>query len=325
MVRLSEEEREELEKLRLSLLKKQRLVRILSLVFLAIGICLIVGFGIAAGIDGDSLLGAFDGLVGLFLGLLVIALVLYFYGETLSDSYSRRCQSLIDDKTVALLFPGAVAKKDGALDLRVVMAPGFFSAPDRYSGRDYLASVYDGVPFERAHYKLEEVHHDKNDSHYSTYASGTMYRFELRRRFDGTLRIIENDGIKLNLTDLEAVETEYILFNKKFQILTDNKEMAFLILTPRAMEKIMEAEQSFRGRFHMAFVADQLFIAIDDGLSSAKLDIRSPLGEKEMVELEMVSALPAKFIDFFGLSEGKFSFDEGKAEKEETKNQNSFF
>jgi hypothetical protein len=68
--------------------------------------------------------------------------------------------------------------------------------------------------------------------------------------------------------NLKKVETEYIAFNKKFfQVLTSD-ETRLLSFDPADPREDPVLEGKFKGQFYMAFIGNELFIAVNDSNTS---------------------------------------------------------
>ena len=218
------------------------------------------------------------------------------------------------DKT---LFPAAKKDPNRGLILNVLLKPGFFASPDRYYGKNYKTGSYDGISFEQAGYDLQrrERHTDgKGNTYYTyeTYAKGTMYRFAYERNFAATVKVLEKSGLlSFGRGGLSPVETEYIAFNKKFQVLTNDETLVFFLLTPQMQEKILSLEGKFKGQFYMAFVGSELYIAVDDNDASIAIPFAHPVTLDNLSPIIECLAIPAVFITLLGLDKTKFENQSG--------------
>ena len=214
-------------------------------------------------------------------------------------------------------FPDAVSKPALGFDYAFFAKPGFFAKPDRYNTDHYVSASYSGIPFQKAHYNLQkrEQHTDGRGNttvSYVTYAMGTMYRFDYQRDFGQTVKILEKAGrFDFAFSGLKKVETEYIEFNKKFQVLASDETLVFYLLTPQIQERIMGLEKLFKGQFYMAFIGGDLFIAVNDSDQSISIKMGQPLTEDVVEGLLMLLAIPKVFIDLLGINKDKFKNNAG--------------
>jgi hypothetical protein len=287
-----------------------------SKIMMAIGIPLIVVFAVLAIV---ALINEWlDGIAFIiFLILLVAAIIVTSIGGGMRSSFKKEVIRNLREQVRKDLFPQARVLPREGLQEAVLLKPGFFNRPDRYLYKDYMSAVYNDIPFEQAHYDLQKEQ-TTNDGHghttttYVSYAVGTMYHFTYGRDFGAIVKVMEKQGIiSFGHANLKKVETEYIQFNKKFQVLTNDETTVFFILTPQIQEKIMSLESKFKGRFFMAFMGKELFIAVDDSDQSLDFSIKKPLNEENVGPLIECLAIPAVFISLLGLSTNKYKKDAG--------------
>lgn len=286
-------------------------------ILLGIGIpCIVIG----AVLFFIALMKDWPNIALVLLALLVIAgIVLCFVAAGVHGKYSRQVSSWAEDSVNQLLFPNALKDDGRGLLLKKVMEPGFFAVPDRYFGSNYLTATYDGISFEKANYRLQklETHTDSKGHSYTTYedyAQGTMYRFQYDRDFGQVVKVLEKQGmLSYAKGNLQKVETEYILFNKKFLTLASDATTVFYLLTPQIQEKILSLENKFKGQFYLAFIGNELFIAINDSHSSIALPLKTPITYENLAPIVECLAIPAVFINLLGLAKAKFEKNAGVA------------
>jgi Protein of unknown function (DUF3137). len=245
-------------------------------------------------------------------GLVMMAMAAYYH-----HTYSSSAYRLLVDTVDSTLFPEAKKDPNRGMVLSILLKPGFFASPDRYYGKNYKTAVYNGIPFEQAGYDLQrrESHTDsKGNTYYTyeTYAKGTMYRFQFERNFAAIVKVLEKSGIlTFGGGNLKKAETEYIAFNKKFQILTSDETLVFYLLTPQIQEKILSLESKFKGKFYMAFIGNELFIAVNDSDQSIVIPFKTPITVETLTPVVECLAIPAVFINLLGLNKNKFLKDAG--------------
>jgi hypothetical protein len=301
---------EDLEKQRL---KKRHTYKVLMLVGWPL---LVVGFLLA--ILGTVLKWKYwDNVFGiLFVVMGVAGVVVLIVAATVSASFKKKARQMLQDEVDAEFFPKAIYEPNHGLPLNIFMTPGFFAAPDRYLNDGYMQSSYQGIPFEKANYNLQkrEEHHDSKGNTtvtYDTYAKGSIYRFAFGRQFGAIVKVLEKNGFLTTSNGLSKVETEYIEFNKKFVVLTSDQTLVFYLLTPQIQEKIMSLEGKFKGQFYMAFVGNELFIAVNDSGTTIEIPWSKPMTEETMQPILECMAIPAVFITLLGLTKAKFEKNAG--------------
>ncbi len=250
--------------------------------------------------------------------LFVVGVILITAGFCFKSSFSKYVRNNSEKAVRDHLFPDAVLKPDEGFDLSIVMTPGFFAKPDRYQGSEYMSGHYKGVSFDKAAYDLQKQHTSTDSkgnttTTYVTYAKGTLYRFHFARSFS-TVKIIEKQGavsFGLMSKGLETVETEYIAFNRKFKVLTNDKTTTFYLLTPQIQEQIMDIEKRYKGNFYLCFMGNDLFIAVNDSGETAKVPLFKPVSEETMRPIREFYGAPAVFVDALSLDGNKFKENAG--------------
>jgi hypothetical protein len=249
--------------------------------------------------------------------LALVGLVLLIVAVTKKSNFSNTVASNLQAEINAELFPNAKYSPNG-LSINVLMKPGFFAPPDRYYSKNYMTATFDGIEFEKSHYQFQrrETHtdsHGNTTTTYVDYAVGTMYHFAYGRDFGGIMKVLEKSGFSfLNGKEgMQKVETEFINFNKKFLVLSTDQQLVFYLLTPQIQEKIMSLETLAAGQFYMAFIGDELFIALNDNDQSLRIPFKTPMTEENMEPIVEYMSIPAVFITLLGLNKAKFEKNAG--------------
>jgi len=247
---------------------------------------------------------------------LIVAGILGYSASSIRRKFTTSLLSTVQKRVLDTLFPNRSVNDAIGLNYELLMKPGFFHKADRYIGRDYMRSSYDGIPFEKASYQLQEKQVRSDGKHtyveYVTYAEGTMYHFTFERDFGQIVKVMEKQGlVSFGSAGLKRLETEYILFNKKFATLASDETTVFYLLTPQIQEKIMELEGTFAGHFYLCFMGNELFIAVDDSHQSIVVKILKPITEETISHINTVYGIPMVFIKLLGLDKSKFKKDAG--------------
>jgi len=253
----------------------------------------------------------------IFLVVALAGVVLLIIAATKKSNFVRNVASNLQAEINAELFPNAKYSPNG-LSINVLMKPGFFAPPDRYYSRNYMTATFDGIEFEKSHYQFQrrETHtdsHGNTTTTYVDYAVGTMYHFAYGRNFGGILKVLEKSGFSFinGNQGMQKVETEYINFNKKFLVLSTDQQLVFYLLTPQIQEKILSLETLAAGQFYMAFIGDELFIALNDNDQSIKIPFKEAMTEERMEPIIEYMSIPAVFITLLGLNKTKFEKNAG--------------
>ncbi|MCH3909714.1 MAG: DUF3137 domain-containing protein [Bacilli bacterium] len=249
--------------------------------------------------------------------LCIVGTILTVIGTTIKSNFSKRLITSIKNQVNSNLFPKAVISPNQGMLLKKVMEPGFFATPDRYLASDYMTATYEGISFEQGKYRLQrrETHtdsHGNTTTSYNDYAVGTMYRFQYERDFGQIVKVLEKAGtLSFGGGGLKKVETEYIAFNKKFKILASDDTTVFYLLTPQIQEKIMDLEGKFKGQFYLAFIGNELFVAVNDSNTSLQVPFNEKITIESIQPIVECLAIPAVFIKLLGLNKSKFEKNAG--------------
>lgn len=287
-----------------------------STILLTLGLCTlpvgVVLFLLDFVLQWDSQAVLFLSLILILIGIPVLCAA-----PLVKRAYSKRVGETLSGVVNRILFPKRVELPREGLNLKLLLAPGFFATPDRYFHSDFLSSTYDGIPFERGKYDLQRRETTTDGKGHTTttfvtYAKGTMYHFTYERDFGQIVKVLEKQGFfALGHQGLKKVETEYILFNKKFLVLASDETTVFYLLTPQIQEKILSLEGKFRGQFYLAFMGKELFIAVNDSDASIQVPWKEPVTLENLMPAVECFAIPAVFIKLLGLNKNKFLKDAG--------------
>lgn len=156
---------------------------------------------------------------------------------------------------------------------------------DRASGSDLVSAKYKGHTINFSDIELEE-RVDRTDSDgdtstsYITKFKGQWIILELGRAVPAKLRLrenIERSG-KLSkkifgerIENKSDLQTENEAFNKRFQILTEDPQSAFNILTPHFIEFIMHVDNAANAETDICFIENRVHIACHTGRDSFEL------------------------------------------------------
>jgi hypothetical protein len=97
------------------------------------------------------------------------------------------------------------------------------------------------------------------------------------------------------------------------QVLTSDETLVFYLLTPQIQEKILSLEAKFKGQFYMAFIGNELFIAVNDSEHLGQYPFLQADHPREMTPIVELYAIPAVFINLLGLNKAKFERRGGRS------------
>lgn len=180
-----------------------------------------------------------------------------------------------------------------------IKAAGITPHYDRISGSDYIKGTYRGQVIEYCDIKMEQEHettdsNGRKSTHYTTVFKGPFMRILLGKELNGYIKILERKNKRKKAGFIEdlinsainkkekKIELENEAFNNKFQVKTDNEELAFYILTPQFMENIMKADEYANGYTNISFINGTANIAINNGKDA--FEIKKTLYSKKQLD-----------------------------------------
>ncbi|MBN2300457.1 MAG: DUF3137 domain-containing protein [Acholeplasmataceae bacterium] len=177
---------------------------------------------------------------------------------------------------------------------------GMVKRPDRSSAEDYIKGRYKGVEFEVCDINLKERVETRDAKGnttvtYQTYFKGRWYIYKFERKFDEELRIVEGRGYGISKKNLVKIDTESMIFNKKFAIYASSQEYGFYHITSSMIEKLLELEKLHRGSILYYFVDDELHIGVNDGKDYMEISMKTPINKESlksfMSDIELIPAI----------------------------------
>lgn len=248
---------------------------------------------------------------GFFFVLFLLIIPIFFVMK--ATGLSNKFKETIKNELVHLVledkFDDVYYDRHLSIPQSVIDQTGLVKSPDRYSGEDYIKGTYKGVSFEVSDVTLKErqEHVDSKGNRtvtYPTYFKGRWYVYKFPKTFKGTLKICETHPNEAR--GLVKVETESIVFNKKFKLYASDKQYAFFHLTPIMMEKLLELEKLHRGSIYFYYSGNELHIGVNDSQDYMEIPFRKPIDEKAMNAFEGdVDLIPA-IINELKLTSDKF-------------------
>lgn len=183
---------------------------------------------------------------------------------------------------------------------KTITACGITPPYDTITGSDYIKGTYNGQNIEYCDIKMEQEH-ETTDSDGNTSTStvvvfrGPFVRMPLSKELSGFVKIMERKTKRMKpgfVADLiksvtnskkeTTIELENEAFNNKFQIKTNDEQLAFYILTPQFMENIMKADEYAHGYTNISFINGTANIAIHNGTDA--FEIRKTMYGKKQLE-----------------------------------------
>ena len=185
---------------------------------------------------------------------------------TIADYKNYVIRKAIEGEVQELIYepyfglPNAVYK-----DLKVIING------NRYHTEDLITGKYHNVYFAQSDLVVEY----KDDNSSITYFKGRWIGFNYPKQFQGTVTIKDKKfsyGAKRK--DLSDIQLENPLFNEMFTIKSSDMHLAYYLLTPQIMERLMYLKQNAQGKIIACFRDGILHIFISDNQNSFEPNLR---------------------------------------------------
>jgi|SRR5690554_3190598 len=160
------------------------------------------------------------------------------------------------------IYPGCKYEVDKGFDKEEIYNSKVLSKQDRYYSEDLMTGKYEGVYFQAADVKLQDVRHSGKSTTVVTVFLGRVYKFKFNKRFKSNI-IINQPSFFNKLFGWNRIKTESIEFNSELSVYSDNEHEAFYILTPHFMEKIYQLDKKYHDQISFSFINNYLYIALN--------------------------------------------------------------
>ncbi len=175
--------------------------------------------------------------------------------------YRKQYKELIYKKVLSDIFQEVELFPRQGLPRSKVKNSMIVEMGESFYSTDYHKGIYKGVSFEGSDVTTQ---HEVDLEHTSAYVNdffGQVYIFEFNKRFSGTLIVTENN-ILYNKKPKDYLEMEDQEFNRSFTVSTNDKHLAYYILTPTFMNKLKAIKKEVEGKISFSFIDNKLNIAI---------------------------------------------------------------
>ncbi|MCL1919329.1 MAG: DUF3137 domain-containing protein [Peptococcaceae bacterium] len=192
---------------------------------------------------------------------------------------ANKCQKLIRAIIADTITRGVLAETfelsyfDAAAHISdgLVRASRLVDRWSRFKGEDYFAGRYKGRNVCFSDITLTHTESSGNSTHTVIDFKGPWMICDFAKNVPAQLRLRERNPRDKGRKTKSTIETENELFNKKFQILSQNDHTVFYVLTPHFMEYICHADNIAQGQTLLWFVGNQVHIALNNGRDTFRI------------------------------------------------------
>lgn len=239
----------------------------------------------------------------------VIGFAVHGAGRGPLNQIGKRAKSLIVNPVAAqfgLNFDPDPGPQNSVIELNEA---GLLSNWDRANYEDRLTGHRNGVDFLFFEAHLEERRRTTDSrgrtrTRWVTVFRGQCLRFQFHKAFAGRTLVLRDAGL-FNIfgggRGLEQVKLESNVFEKAFQVYSNDQVEARFLLTPDLMQRLIDLEKVFHGgKLRCAFQNGELLIAVEGGDLFEPGSLFTPLDNPDRVR-ELLDDFAAIFnlIDSF--------------------------
>lgn len=139
-----------------------------------------------------------------------------------------------------------------------------------YGSQDFISATYQDITFECSNLQVGDI----IEGHVQSYFSGLWLIIDYPKIQNNDLKILDLSSQNIwNLTVAEVdrefygykkINVESIEFNQMFDVYAKNEQMAFYILTPLLISKILNLKNKFDYNLRICFLNNKLHIGINN-------------------------------------------------------------
>jgi hypothetical protein len=215
-----------------------------------------------------------------FLGLIAGVGILYIalYLTKLQTAASQFKDELMT-QVLGEFFTRVAHDKHKGLSLVDVMTSELLAKPDRFYSNDLIVGEYKGVDFKLSDVTLQRVTSNGKTTTVTTYFRGPVMIFDFHKETDGKLIVQETMRGEL-FTKYKRIKLESVAFNKTFHTYSTKDQLAFYILTPHFMERLLRLEDEVDGNFYFSFIDGKMYVALYNNKDLFEVNMFGTINEK---------------------------------------------
>jgi len=185
----------------------------------------------------------------------------YSIGKVLAKLVKENivCEILAETFELETYLPG------GCLPAEQIDESGLLGGCGRCSGSDLVIGKYKGVHVEFCDIAVDhEIKNADGELTYFNVFNGQWLEIALKRQLSSAVYLAERIGsnsIRGSLK-MQEVTTDSDAFNKKYQVLAKDPQMAFYVLTPHFMEYVTAADAAADSVTYFCFMGNRARIAM---------------------------------------------------------------
>ena len=251
------------------------------------------------------LIGTFLFLLNPPLGMLLFAggMAVMLLSSGARKTYSRNYKNEMVRQALSTLFDDLTLDPDAGFDRQQTEAYQLIPEGNRFYSDDYMEGAVLGIHFRRSDVLVQQVNHSGKHTTTTTLFRGPWMIFDFPKSFGHWMMVREKEflsngrpGGLFSRLDVEKVKMESAGFNEIFDVYAQDPHEAFYLLTPHFMEKLVEAETRFDGRFYYGFIDHEFHVAIHNGENSFEAPVWSTVSQQNFLEIREQAMLITELV-----------------------------
>jgi len=202
--------------------------------------------------------------------LLIILAIIAFVIHSPVGTYKSDVKSRVFPKIFSF-FGDYAYNKNGMPSVDILKSSDIIPSHNRQRTEDYIKGEYKGVSIEITEAHLETERKNSKDSKAKTVFKGIFILLSMHKKFKGKTIIKRDKGAIGNwfgkkFSSLENVQLEDPVFEKQFEVYSNNQIEARYLLTTSFMERLLELSAVFGEKgIQASFYDDKLLMMIPSG------------------------------------------------------------
>jgi hypothetical protein len=184
------------------------------------------------------------------------------------------------------LVPGSTFDPEKGFTQDRVFQSKILQKRDRYHSEDYFKGEILGKKFESADVHLQEVRSNGKTTTVVTVFQGRFFVIDFVKKFAKNVYIIPTRIIfSKTYQNMSRIDTESIIFNKRFDVYSEDGQSVFYLLKPRFMEKLLEFSKIAK-ETSFGFVDQKMYVAIDTRKDAFDLKMFRPIDDNAFEDVK---------------------------------------
>lgn len=278
---------DELKKLQLKIIKKNKICNLIAVIFILFAS--VITF-ITTNIELQFFIMLF--FFEIIISIIIISIIKIIVNGKNIKLFNDNFKNIFVLNALQKKFNDIVYYSDKGFEESFVNSIGMLDTGDRYYSNDFISGTYKNIKFEQSDIHIEEKHEEKDSDGnkkivWKTLFKGRLMIFDFNKNFRANIQVssVYFDAELLPWgKKFSRIRMDDEDFNKNFCVYAQNEHEAFYILTPHFMEKLKEITKELNCGIMFCFVDNKLHVAIDNHEDSFEYNVFKIINEQEIEE-----------------------------------------